>query len=656
VITFEAARPQLNRIKDTLAEVVFLDLSHNRSEYRAGGDEIRVVQHMSSTCRAARLAELHDVPMARVLRHIDDIDVEKCRESRTQYLGPFTYTIVVLTVSFVVLNQAAGDMIVDHEISSLISAFLLANAYLYMHSIVVFMIVYLAVAGILVYIIAVFMPAKKTVLRMKATSRSSAEAALASQRSLRSEIRPVTHMKLKNTQSRIIDRLYADIIELWHYIATLIVFLSPAKAKEIKLKRSKPWKEMWMRLNIPTANHGQVIGAHEEKKEARRRSSISRHMVAYTANSIPKNILAMRPPSWLEKWVKEDEMEYILHKVSQRIFGTEQYLLPSDKARAFQEAVFHVASNVSVELSQRVQTFILSPDVAADKIIRRLTTREMDIEEGFDLSTGKFQTTALVLDLFEKFSEIWSEFLPAGHQLSSEEIGEAKQMFLLWTVGSGLCQGDDRIGVDTFKKWFVEVLYPAVSLAAPPSVPIRGVATSAAGAAGATHSVSRDHRRSMEWGEDFSLSDDSSYSSSSSSSAVELEIGELPAVRATQPRTQVPVESGTMTESAFPIPSSTMEAAAETDLLHDRTVEAKDIEHFHYNDSSDIDRIIEMWESEITQEKEQQQQQTGRTTIMPVAELQRIPPHYPPNDISPTIITADDGSATVRNSVVYRTI
>jgi hypothetical protein len=425
------------------------------------------------------------------------MDVERCRESRTQYLGPFTFAIVALTVSFILLNDAAGDMIVDNEISSFISAFILANAYLYMYSIVVFMIVYLVIAGILVYFIVVYLPAKKTVVSMKATTRAAAEAALAARRNLRSEVRPVTHMRLRRTPGLIFDNIYADMKKFWQYVATAIVYLSPAKAKEIKLKRSKPWKEMWMHLNIPSANHGQVLQKPEVKKASRRRSSISRHMVAYTANTIPRSILVMRPPSWLEKWTQEDEVEFILEKVSQRLFGTEPYIVPSDKARALQKAVLCVSGDVTADLSQRITSVTSNVNIAVDRIIRRLTSRELDVEGGFDVTTGKFQTTAILLELFEKFSEIWCEFLPCGHELTPDEIGEVTQMFLSWTVGSGVCQGEDRVGVDSFRKWFVGELYPFVMHIATTSVP---------SAEPPAPPVRRERRRSIEWGEQMSLS------------------------------------------------------------------------------------------------------------------------------------------------------
>jgi hypothetical protein len=121
-----AMQPQLKRIRKVLADVslfyVNRQLAADGGQFEGGRnvdevEELRVVQHMSAACRASRSNELKGLPAAWLLRQIDDIDASKCREGRLEYPGAFTFLLVALALSVLILNEGIGDFVLDTVIA-----------------------------------------------------------------------------------------------------------------------------------------------------------------------------------------------------------------------------------------------------------------------------------------------------------------------------------------------------------------------------------------------------------------------------------------------------------------------------------------------------------------------------------------------------------
>ena len=84
VLTLHALRPQLKQIYNILTDIAL----HNTNRMNLLNIEhIRLVQHFSASCRIARTKSLLHLPIASILRQIDDYDIALCREGRGHYIG-----------------------------------------------------------------------------------------------------------------------------------------------------------------------------------------------------------------------------------------------------------------------------------------------------------------------------------------------------------------------------------------------------------------------------------------------------------------------------------------------------------------------------------------------------------------------------------------
>ena len=92
--------------------------------------QLRIVQHLSAACRAARSKELKNLPAAWILRQMDDVDAERCRQGRAYYPGTFMFLLIAFPTTLLLFNKKVGESFVESIINTTASSVELFGAFL----------------------------------------------------------------------------------------------------------------------------------------------------------------------------------------------------------------------------------------------------------------------------------------------------------------------------------------------------------------------------------------------------------------------------------------------------------------------------------------------------------------------------------------------
>jgi hypothetical protein len=163
ILVVSASKPQLKRIHSVLKAAAYRLLHENDDfdlDYAVGmGRQLRVIQHLSGACRVSRYNRLANLFAARVLRTIDDVDIENCKD--TQPVSLPTIVIVFIIIPGLV-GTIVGDyfskFVFDSVFISWSSGFLLANAYLLKISPLLLMTPYLIVLLLIIWKLGILQP------------------------------------------------------------------------------------------------------------------------------------------------------------------------------------------------------------------------------------------------------------------------------------------------------------------------------------------------------------------------------------------------------------------------------------------------------------------------------------------------------------------
>jgi len=176
VLVIESLRTQLKDIYHTLNKVmnekiklknqnninVNVNENENENENEIIDADVRVVQHLSGSCRAARSEGLCDLPSAQLLMRLDDKDAAACRHAREIKLGKLALISLMIPVLLIALgNEALQECTLEIVVPTLFCCFCIANSYLYSISPILVVLPYLLIFLILVYRYGYLLPQRK---------------------------------------------------------------------------------------------------------------------------------------------------------------------------------------------------------------------------------------------------------------------------------------------------------------------------------------------------------------------------------------------------------------------------------------------------------------------------------------------------------------
>ena len=105
------------------------------SYYDERASQLRIVQHLSAACRAARSKELKNLPAAWILRQMDDIDAERCRNGRAYYPGTLMFLLIAFPTTLLLFNKKVGESFIESIINTTAASVELFGAFLASESI-----------------------------------------------------------------------------------------------------------------------------------------------------------------------------------------------------------------------------------------------------------------------------------------------------------------------------------------------------------------------------------------------------------------------------------------------------------------------------------------------------------------------------------------
>lgn len=161
VLAIELVRPQLRAICRTLKNVAVEQLEDGGGS-NGNRNQLRVVQHLSATCRAARTHEACNLPSAQILRRLDDRDIQDCHENRSYKMGMLVFALVAIPSILAVVNDSLVESYVNVFVATVATGFLLVNNYLQQFGWLIVLIPYIIIFALWSFRQSVFLPALRS--------------------------------------------------------------------------------------------------------------------------------------------------------------------------------------------------------------------------------------------------------------------------------------------------------------------------------------------------------------------------------------------------------------------------------------------------------------------------------------------------------------
>ena len=148
VAAIENMQSELRHVYHAL-KVIMTEKCNNVA--RTVEDGIRVVQHYSAVCRAARKEEVIDLPSSMLLTQLTDAEVDTCRVYRREKMTWMTFFIVGIPTLFGLFGETVQTVVFDVFASLFWGTYLVINYLIYDSNIYVLVLVYLTLMIILLY-------------------------------------------------------------------------------------------------------------------------------------------------------------------------------------------------------------------------------------------------------------------------------------------------------------------------------------------------------------------------------------------------------------------------------------------------------------------------------------------------------------------------
>ena len=125
VFTLVSVRPQLSAIRQVINDAALSYIQYGPPKHQSKS-EIIIVQHFSSSCRAASMSKVKSLAAAAILRQINDADYERCQQHRTFALSTVVYFFMFVMALVALIHAELEDAAMDPLVQSMWSAIFLA--------------------------------------------------------------------------------------------------------------------------------------------------------------------------------------------------------------------------------------------------------------------------------------------------------------------------------------------------------------------------------------------------------------------------------------------------------------------------------------------------------------------------------------------------
>jgi hypothetical protein len=436
VAAVEVMRPQLTNIHRTLYDVSMRVARPSPADYG-----FRVCQYTSPACRAARTLDAFDLPAARVLRLVNDKDVQVCRQARiTRELFIITLLIAIPAV-LAVMGDPVADQVLDVLLSTSLSGITLFFNFLNGIGVLIMIIPIVIIVAYFLYRYGLLDNAIKYM----------------SNQSTASDKRKLKHFHASRNFKSSIPWLQRHLRRTWMSCIQWFIFFShPRDAfDEIVMKKSSKMRRnnVWQRMNIPeftaTANviedeTGEADEPSSEPNSSKIHKSEFSSRSTNINDSIPEEILSMVPvvlPAYdkVGNLGIVDDMEVYVPRGSKSRHVTLTAAAEVALDKMSEEEVIFVGVKGVTRFANVALKRILMHLINNTNYVNNLLESE---EDDMNMSKYRFSHSSAA-SAFEYvsssklealYSQVWEVFWPGGKQLTPEEMYRVHEYFLTWAT------------------------------------------------------------------------------------------------------------------------------------------------------------------------------------------------------------------------------
>jgi hypothetical protein len=145
VFTIEHMQPQLRHLSHTINAITLGKMTSERATVTS---DIRAIQHLSGSCRAARDEAIRELPSATLLQTMTDEDINLLRRKRADRLSYLATLLVGLPVLLGLAGEQAQSIFFDILVACLWGSFLLLNTLILHRALLILVIGYPLIAFI----------------------------------------------------------------------------------------------------------------------------------------------------------------------------------------------------------------------------------------------------------------------------------------------------------------------------------------------------------------------------------------------------------------------------------------------------------------------------------------------------------------------------
>lgn len=482
VLSMFSIDPQLRYVYRVLNRVA---VSYTQDELDQNLGEIKVVQYLSGACRVARMRISEHLSTGKILRHIDDVDIEVCRLNRNVGMATLAVIVVSIPVFVGMVDFILGEIALDSALPALFSMFLLTNYMIFGFGVIALCIPYFIFGGFYSWRHLIIMTMSR---RMKLVKKEVEHGSFFQSRdrwrlTQRGE-RKITFYAYLCSMALIARRVLL-LIAYYMYSPMLIITDALRLFKtEAQLKRELHQRQ-WRKLNIDQNLHAQIgeLGSRRNKVEGlvgrlqlnnqsvsiREGSHFKLDKLRKVLESLPEPIRAMQQIPWTSTWDRPPPSTYLTDCLNRSAFLVTT-VAEDDQAVPLPEPDLTGASAVPVNSSMEVKKFrevyTLYSDVekalnnmlyiyqrlvatGQAKKVRNKYARYLHQIKDY----GECDALIHISDYITMIKEVWVLYQPGGVPMDEEEQQEVVNSFSSWMITEGYHAEYEELDVEDAAWW-----------------------------------------------------------------------------------------------------------------------------------------------------------------------------------------------------------
>ena len=432
---------------------------------------------------------------------MDDVDAQKCREGRLNYLGTLSYLMIALPMTLLLFNEGFGDLIINAVIPSMYSAVLVTGAVLFKVSLIAALLPYAIVIFVSGYFSFVYRSSIMAHAHRQAKSRHllrEVNPSLNLNRSKKSHDDTGTEnytgtdgdntvQSGKRSSSSRLYRYFNRLLRIaGHSFQDLVTVLSHHKVS-VFIERHSRERALWRDMNRTPYNQGTVVPnamdaasdrsavLHSNKEQEKEQEqvnaavesteAVTSHSDIDTHTNMNTNTQSRRPlsvPFEISRMIPYNNIEEIISQGAGKVTAEFAHIL----SETINPIIVSRSSNKKlVQRSTKSHILYETEEALADmenRLSRHSSARHMH---------GKLQEVSAE-ELFKDLEDTLERFYPTGLKLTQDQKVEACKQFHIWRIKEGKIVNLSIVGDSTvevavcsyiaFRLWFSSDLLKAL--------------------------------------------------------------------------------------------------------------------------------------------------------------------------------------------------